>query len=128
MKYILICSLTFLVLSTSGQNKVSLDELKSYIGKIVEVRGKVFGISKIGKHKDIQAIIFVGGVSPNEKLSVVVKKIIEGESDYILKEKKFINSIVIVKGKVDLLKGKPSISVDSSDDLSFMIDEEVSNF
>ena len=54
-----------------------------------------------------------------------MKKVIEGESDYILKDKKFINSMVIVKGKVELANGKPRISVDSSDDLMFLIDEEV---
>src|SRR5687768_3772922 len=124
MKYLFTSIISFFVFSAIGQEKINLDELENSIGKVVEVRGKISNITKVKNGSKSQSIIFVGGVSPNEQLSILVET--NSKDDYqFIHQEKFKHGLIIVKGKVELHKGKPRIVVKGIYDLIFLIDEEV---
>ena len=125
MKQVLTFFLSILFLSAVGQEKVELDSVKNYNGKTVEVRGKVAKISSFDNGKSQQIIIYIGGESPNEKLSVILNSEDKGEPHYLLKDKRFAQSLIIVIGKIEIEKGKARIMLKNDQNLRFIVDEEV---
>ncbi len=68
MKFLIVIFFCTLTLTTLGQERVELGDLKEKTGKLVTVSGKVDSISTTGKGDLRSIVIYVGGKSPKELL------------------------------------------------------------
>ena len=125
MKQILTFFLCLFFSRASAQEKVELESIKNYNGKLVEVRGKVAKISLVGKGKGQHIEVLIEGDSPDEKLSIMLSISGKGESHYLLKDNRFSRGFVLVTGVVAVVKGKATIKLENDETLRFIIDEEV---
>ncbi len=125
MKQTLTFFLFILALCASGQEKVDLDSVGNYNGKVVEVNGKVVKISSVGQGRNQKIIIYLGGQSPNEKLAVILDNGEPAGQHYLLKNQKFERCVIIVTGKIQMKKGKARIELKDDKNIRFIVDEEV---
>ena len=125
MKIVTFFILSIIAMPSFAQQKISLQEVNNHINDSIEVRSKVSEIYYLSNEKGSPTIINIGGKSPKQQLSIVLPADIRKSLHYNPHETKFMQGVVIVRGKVVLVKGKPQIVINDSKQLSFIIDEEV---
>lgn len=125
MKMILAVVISFISFSSLAQTKIKPEEVKDHINDSVEVRGKVYGITYLENAKNSPTLINVGGKYPNQLLTIVIFKNVRDQLGYNPQEEKFVQGVVVAKGKIVLYKDKPQIVISDPRQLSFIYDEEV---
>jgi DNA/RNA endonuclease YhcR with UshA esterase domain len=125
MKYLSALLLSLFFLSSYGQKQIKLEELKDHIGDSVEVKGKISGVRYLETAKNTPTFINIGGVYPNQLLTVVIWGDVRKQLDYAPEDKKFAGGMAIVTGKVELYKDKPQIVIKDPKQLRIVYDEEV---
>jgi DNA/RNA endonuclease YhcR with UshA esterase domain len=125
MRFIVLALLSFSYLTSIGQKDVKLEELKDHIGDSVKVNGKISGARYLETAKDSPTFLNVGGVYPNQDLTIVIWGEVRKKMNYNPAEKKNIGGMAVVTGKVELFKNKPQIVINDPSQLLILVDEEV---
>jgi hypothetical protein len=125
MKIVLLFAFSFIVVTSFGQQKISLEEVKDHINDSVEVNGKVSRITYLKDAKDKPTIISVGGTSSNPILSIIIPGEVRKKLGYNPLEKKYQQGMVVATGKIKMLQGKPGMVIQDPKQLVFIYDEEV---
>ena len=104
--------LLFLVagFTASAQSKISIDDVKQHIGDSVEVCAKVFSTRFLESSNGTPTLINLGGIYPNEKLTVVIF----GDNRGKFKEKPedaWKDKDICITGKITEYRGKPQIVI-----------------
>ena len=125
MKHILVLIMSSFTLTSFTQQKISLNDVKNHINDSVEITSKVSEISYLPNAKNSPTIIYVGGKSPKQLLSVVIFGDIRNKLGYNPQEEKYLQGVVIARGKLELVNRKPQIVIKDPKQLAFIYDEEV---
>ena len=111
MKYFFLAVALFFTATVFSQENVKLEEVKSHIGDSIASRGKVFGVRYFPDAKNAPTLINIGGAFPNQLLTVVITGDIRKEMPFQPTEEFLKEKEVIIRGKIELYKGKPQIVV-----------------
>ena len=93
-----------------GQTQVKLEDIKKHVGDSVSVCGKVFSTRYLESANNAPTLINLGGVYPNELLTVVIY----GEHRGKFKDKPedaWKDKTICITGRVTDYRGKPQILV-----------------
>jgi len=101
-----------------AQTKIELKDVSKHIGDSVKLEGKVFGVKTFPDIKDAPILINLGADYPNQLLTIAVFEAYKTNVKEMPSEK-LKGEIAIVRGKIELHKGKPQIVVRSADELYF---------
>ncbi|MDB5193562.1 MAG: hypothetical protein JWQ96_3125 [Segetibacter sp.] len=108
---IIIVSSTF----TIAQQKIPIEEAANRIGDTVTICSKVFSTHYKDKSNEA-TFIFLGAPQPNAPLMLVINADKRKFFDY-RPEKDLLNREICVTGRLDLVKGKPQITVWKQDEI-----------
>ncbi|MBB1287271.1 hypothetical protein HRH25_23045 [Flavisolibacter sp. BT320] len=115
----------FAVISSHSQKDIKINELSNHTGDSVTLKGKVFGIRYLESAKNAPTFINVGGVFPNQLLTIVIWGNVRKNLGYAPEEKPYVNGFAKVSGRVELFRGKPQIVITNPSQLSILYDEEI---
>ncbi|MGZ3240571.1 MAG: hypothetical protein ACXWJK_09445, partial [Burkholderiaceae bacterium] len=111
MRNVLIILFTICFISSYVQKKVKLEDVKDHIGDTVKVKGKMYAGRLLENAKNTPTLINVGGKYPNELLTIVIWGEVRKKFKYAPTDKKFMDGMAVVTGKVELYKDKPQIVI-----------------
>lgn len=117
--------MSLVTIASFAQKEISLEEVKNHINDSVEVTSKISAVSYFPKAKNGPAIFYLGSKSPKQLLTVIIYDDVRKKFDYNILEDKYRQAVLIVNGKVELVKGKPHIIVRNPRQLGFIYDEVV---
>lgn len=116
MKYILIATFCFTVVSAFAQKEIKIDEAKNHPGETVKVCIKIYGGKSILNARDTLTLLDAGKLYPDAALRLIIKGKAQSEfTGDIVKYYKGMN--VCISGKIELYKGKPEIEVTDIDQI-----------
>lgn len=125
MKIIFAFALVLISITSIAQTSITPEEAKAHIGDSVEIRGKVFGMTYLENAKNGPTLINLGAKYPNQLLTVVIFKDVKDKLGYNPLEEKYVQGVVVAKGRIVLYKDKPQIVISDPKQISFIYDEEV---
>ncbi|RYG29811.1 MAG: hypothetical protein EOO01_37670 [Chitinophagaceae bacterium] len=125
MKKLLTVLAFMAAISAHAQKEIKIDELSSYTGDSVTVKGKIFGVRYLESAKNTPTFINVGGAFPNQLLTIVIWGDVRKKLSYAPEEEPYVNGFTKVSGRVELYRGKPQIVVTNPSQLSILYDAEV---
>jgi len=95
-----------------AQTAIKLEDVGKHVGDSVKVCGKIYGGIFLDRSKGTPTFLNVGGIYPNNPLTIVIwadlRKEFEQKPEEFYKDKK-----VCVVGKVELFRDKPQIVLHS---------------
>ena len=105
---------TFLVIAilfsfaSVAQTEIKLEDIGKHVGDSVKVCGKIFGGIFLDRSKDTPTFLNVGGLYPNNPLTIVIwadlRKQFEQKPEEFYKDRN-----VCIFGKISLFRDKPQI-------------------
>ena len=99
-----------------AQTEIKLDDIGKHVGDSVKVCGKIFGGIFLDRSKDTPTFLNVGGLYPNNPLTIVIwadlRKQFEQKPEEFYKDKN-----VCIFGKITLFRDKPQIVLYSKNQL-----------
>jgi hypothetical protein len=103
-------------LTAFAQTAIKLEDVAKHAGDSVKVCGKIFGGIFLERSKDKPTFLNVGGIYPNNPLTIVIwadlRKEFEQKPEEFYKDKN-----VCIFGKITLFKDKPQIILYSRNQL-----------
>lgn len=108
-----------------AQKTIRLDEVMHHVGDTVTVKGKIFSSKYLETAKGTPSFINVGGLFPNQLLTIVIFGEARNKLGFDPTDKKYNGGMAVVTGKIELYKGKPQIVVNDRSQLQILFDEEV---
>lgn len=98
---------------------IHLDEVPMYIGDSVVIYGKVAASKYYPDVEDSPTLLYMGGGSPNQKLTVVIEGV-EGKPAEENRENFYAEKEIVVEGKLVMAKGKPQLVVNDDNQITVM--------
>jgi hypothetical protein len=124
MRLILLAVLTaVLSINSFAQKEIKIEEVKDHVGDSVKVTGMVSGIRYLEGAKNSPTFVNVGGVYPNQLLTIVVWGNVRKDFKIDLSDKKYTQCKAQIAGKIELYKDKPQIVITDPSQLVFVCDQ-----
>jgi DNA/RNA endonuclease YhcR with UshA esterase domain len=125
MKFLLLLLLTVFFGNAQAQKEIKLEELKDHIGDSVKVQGRISSARYLESTNNTPTFINVGGVYPNQLLTIVIWGDVRKKMGYDPSDKKNLGGLAVVIGKVELYKDKPQIVITDPSQLRIIVNEVV---
>jgi hypothetical protein len=123
MRILLAAIFSLCFIASEAQKEIKLAEVKDHIGDSVKVQGIISGVRFLETAKNTPTFINVGGIYPNQLLTVVIWGDVRKNMSIVPSTKDAGNKI-IVTGKVELYKDKPQIVVKDPAQLEIVQDAQ----
>jgi hypothetical protein len=114
--FLIILACTLGPLSGFSQAKISVEDAAQHIGDTVTVCSKVVGSQY--NEKGEPTLIFLGAANPSSPLTLVINADKRKFFDY-KPEKDLLNRNICVTGLIELVKGKPHMTIWKQDEIKF---------
>lgn len=91
-----------------AQKSIKLEDINQHVGDSVIVEGKIFSGRFLSNSSGAPTLLNVGALYPNQKLTLVIWGASRKYFD-MAPEVTYTDRMVWIKGKVEMIKGKPQV-------------------
>lgn len=114
----LICLLAFMCFACVcySQKTISIDSASAYVGQLVSINSKVYGVKSFEK----VTLINLGAAYPKSPLTIAIMA--KDLSNFETSPEKLYGKQIVVTGTVKEFKGKPEIMITNQSEIKIVAD------